>query len=354
MKLFSEIANDENSSSETLLECAKAFLKNHDAKTALQILEKENRVLNSEEYVYVKALCYIELGKENEALPLLQSIKQKEFIGFANYYSGMIFQRQGKFEQAYFCFEKASEQLNNINFSKEAVYESAVCAMEANWIEKGIEKAEKFISIAYEENQKIRAVNLLSDLYIENSNYEKCEKMLLPLSKKADMLGKVALFKLGILYGKKGELEKADDAWSLYCFRFKNYEDVDEAFFRRAEIWYVAKNWKKAVELFNSFKNDFPKSKFFEIALFYLTDALFKNNEINRSFLLAQEFLKRFPESIYKFQVKINCVDIYQEKEDYESALKLLKQIIKEFPEHIDYYNLRKIEKNLEKLILKD
>lgn len=364
IEIFQGIIKDENANSEILLECAKAFLKYGNAKDALQIISNEkfsnleNTKINIQEFNYVKALSLLGNGKEKDALDLFGLITDKNYLGFADYFSALIYFRNENYNEAYEKYLSAEKNLLNVNYAQQANYQSALCAMyeyhltkELAWLDKGIEKTICAVNVLTEKNGKIDALKLLSEMYIEKKDFETCEKTLLPYSRTDDKIGKVALFQLAVMYGNAGNVLKADETWNVYINRYKTDKEIDEAIFLHGELMYNFENWEQCINIFYDFKNNYIKSSLYDNAYFYLCDSLYKNDEKNRSLLLSLDFIKKYPESNFKFQVMMNCVNIYIEKEDYKNALIYVEKIISDFPEQVDSYDLRNTQKNLIKVL---
>lgn len=364
IEIFQDIAKNENATADVLLECGKAFLKYGKTKDALEIISRENfkninsTKINIEEFNYVKALIFLGNGKEKEALEIFEKITDKKYMGFANYFSALIYFRNEDYKPAYEKYILAEKNLLNVNYAQQSNYQAALCAMheyhltkEAAWLDKGIEKTISAVNVLTEDNGKIEALKLLSDMYIEKRDFETCEKTLLPYSRTDDEIGKVALFQLAVMYGNAGNVLKADETWNIYINRYKTDDEIDEAIFLHGELMYNYENWEKCINIFYNFKNNYIKSSLYDNAYFYLCDSLYKNNEKNRSLLLSLDFIKKQPESNFIFQIMMNCVNIYIEKEDYKNALVYVEKIISDFPEQVDSYDLRNIQKNLIKVL---
>lgn len=347
-----------------LIECAKVFLKDKRYYNSLCVLQREE-FLNIEEelltdFNYLMAISLMAYGKEEDSKIYFEQVckTQNDYVGYSLYFLGIINYRQEKYKKAFEYFNQSEKTLYNVNYRQSAIYYCAICAMQEyyfsndlSWLNEGIKKAEEAIVAAHTENQKISSIKMLSEMYIEKKDFDKCEQLLLPYSRIGNPLGKMALFQLSIMYEKRGEIQKAADSWQLYTVRFEYEKDIDEAYFRYGELMYNFENYKKCIEVFDKYKTNYPQSKYLQIAYFYLCDALYKENEKNRSLLLSIDYLNKYKDAPYGFQLMLNCAKIYAEKEDYKNALSYVQQMINKYPEQIDAFNLRVLEKKYSKIV---
>ncbi len=352
--LFEKLSEQKDLPPEIATECSKYFLKEEKYQKALSLLE--NNTDNSEDSVYVKALSLTGVGKENEALAEFEKILNSKFSGYANYYSGIINFRNENYEKAFEQFQKAAAKVENINYSWNARYYCSRSAAMLSKIDNAVSEAEKALRFSYNDSQTALAIELLSGLYTEKKDFSKAEKMLLDNSNKSGKIGMTALYQLGIIYARQGKNTKADETWKTFLFNYPYSELTEEISFRRAELCYNLANWKDASEQFSQFRTKYPNSNFAETAMFYQAESL-KNlisenkfNE-NRVLMLCQNYLKMYPDGMFRYQCYENCLKIYYAREEYAKALECVNNILRFFPNQIGNDKVLKQKLELSRLV---
>lgn len=331
--LFENLIKENELAPEIKNECAKYFLKTNQYEKSLGLLEKPD----TEEALYLKALALTGLGKETDALKEYEKILDGKFSGYANYYSGIINFRNEKYDAAFLQFQKAALKIENINYSWNARYYASRSASMLSKTDNAITEAEKALRFAYNDSQTALALELLSGLYTDKKDFSKAEKMLTENSARSGLVGMTSLYQLGIIYARQEKYTKADEAWKKFLFNFPYSELAEEIYFRRAELKYNAKNWNEAQEEFLQFRNKYPKSAFSESAMYYQTESIKnlipenKQNE-NRALMLYQNYLKLYPDGMFRYQCYEESLKIYYAREEYAKALDCANSILRFFP----------------------
>jgi TolA-binding protein len=296
------------------------------------------------------------IGKEKEDLKIFAKLLNGKYAGFSNYYSGIINFRNEDYELAYKQFQKAALSIENINYSWNARYYSSRSASLLSKTDNAIAEAEKALRFAYNDSQTALALELLSGLYTDNKDFSKAEKMLIENSNRSGIVGMTGLYQLGIIYARQDKIEKANEAWKKFLFNFPYSDLAEEIKFRLAELSYNSKKWNDAAQQFSDFRNNYPKSSFSETAMYYQTEAIKnlssenKQNE-NRALMLYQNYLKLYPDGMFRYQCYEESLKIFYKREEYRKALDCAENILRFFPNQIGNEKILKQKNELLRLV---
>ncbi len=118
---------------------------------------------------------------------------------------------------------------------------------------------------------------------------------------------------LGLAYQESGDTGKA-----LNIFQEMSGE---KGAFYQANAFYQQKDWKKAIEHFEKFLNQYPNSKLSTEAQFKIAVSLLERGELSKAKQLLEEksalFESAFPKELYKTQIKL-----YSQEKDWEKVVR--------------------------------
>ncbi|NPA52160.1 MAG: tetratricopeptide repeat protein [Aquificae bacterium] len=276
----------------------------------------------------------------------------------------------GKIEKARKIYEQFLKKFANSPEAVDAAYQLTVLEMKSSSgnVEKQIENfIKKYPDYPFVDLLKLQ----LAEIYIEKGKFDKAEKIYQELIEKNSKDKEFALYKLGYLYYKKGEIEKAKSTLLRYISTFpkgnfvipakellaKIYEeegDIDKAvayykqlpktdthIYKIATLLFKAGRYKEAYEYFLELYSKYPKMRN-DIA-YFLGKISFKLGEYDKALEYLQEATqatdyRHAAESYYLL------AQILKKKGDLEGALNNFLNVIYLYPEAKELVKIARIE----------
>ncbi|MBK3333252.1 tetratricopeptide repeat protein [Persephonella atlantica] len=133
-----------------------------------------------------------------------------------------------------------------------------------------------------------------------------------------------AAYQLTILEMKSSEGDVAKQINS-FLQKYPNYPFVNLLKLQLADYYLEKKEYKKAEDIYTEIANSDAKES--DYAFYKLGYLYYTKGDTPRAVSILKDYLKKFPKGKYAINSKTLLVKIYQETGDYDSAIKILKQL---------------------------
>jgi TolA-binding protein len=107
---------------------------------------------------------------------------------------------------------------------------------------------------------------------------------------------------------------------------------VEDALYRRGEMYFQAKLYEKARNAFYEYRLKFPEGVLIDAALYWGGLCSFHLSEKFGAVLLWEKIIKEYKDSAYRPNAIKKTAEVYTESGDYSKALSLYSELISEYP----------------------
>lgn len=281
-------------------------------------------------YEYRKALSMIRCGLFDDAVPILEALRnEREFNLAADYYLAYCDYVKGKLEKAYKGFVSVDTRMGDerIDGLDPQYYLLQIDYAHSKY-EEVISKGETLLRVSPVEELLPDTERLIGLSYFKTGQYDKAEKMLRKYLRNDGIdPASDAIYALGVIDYDKGELDLARD-------RFSAITDLDNDLAQSAYLYLgqiavkEKDNNAAAISFEKASRMDYDPDVT-EAAMFnYLAAKTHGGNiPFSSSISLLQDFLKKFPKSGYSSQVEEYLGAAYYNERDYRKALESINKI---------------------------
>jgi len=276
------------------------------AKTAQnpQIKEKALKYL---------ADIYFQLKQFRDYLRVVREIKQYD-PQYAADLLGWYFFVKKEYKKAYLAFHDP--------------YMKAVSAFNANMLE------ESYNIIKDKDDRKSRF--LLAYIFLKKEELDKARQVLKELSKGNDRIAEEAGYLYAYSYFSEGNYTKAIEAFKAYAKKYPNTKLGRQAILRIADALYNLGEVEKARRIYQQFIQKYSNTPEAIDAAYQLTLLEMKGSSGD----IAQQietFISKYPNYPFVNLLKIQLADYYLEKNEYDKAEKIYREIIQKDVKESDY-----------------
>lgn len=338
MDLFNSLEEKSLLDFSGMLDYAVSALRLGKNQLAQKIAEKTNHL----ETNYVLSLVAFNQQDwqtlEEKTKVYLSESGGKNKINAEYFYAFALF-RQNKYEQAFEAFINFLEKEQTHKLARDAQKNALVCGMQlhqqtakktSSWLDKAVKLAENLVRTAPTMEEKESSVLIAAKIYVDADLLDNGLKVLKPYLKRNDSYGmKCRFYTAEILLNKK-DYAGAD---KLFAEVEKNSFDkvlAEHGSYRRAEVFYLANQFDEAAQRFVSYRKKYPNGIYVDSALYFNGESLKRLNKIDNAILCYEVLVQQFSKSTFKFSALAELVLLYKEKQEYEAALKIANQLMKE------------------------
>ncbi len=286
------------------------------ARENYELIVKENPK-SEEAWLYIGAI-YVEEKKFDKAVATFKtasSLPDAKGAYLAHYYTGKVYQMQGRNTEAQASYEKA--------LSVNPKFVDGVLSLGSMYQEKSRAMAKKlYRSYVEKYGEDERIAETLANLYIEDEQYDEAVKQLEVVENGEDGLGakvKIAMILI--------EQKKYDDAIARLKAILREVPESDKIKFYLAAVYEEISEYDNAIELY----------KQIPLASNYYTDSVLHGVYILKSKQRYDEALAWNKEALSKRSDVIQFYTMYasllDDKKQYKDALAFLKSTEKTFPD---------------------
>ena len=200
----------------------------------------------------------------------------------------------------------------------------------SDWLDKAIFLAEKLVKTAPNFQEKEESVLVVAKIYTDAGLFDSGIKVLSPYLKRNDIYGIKCRFYVAEILLNKKDYEGSD---KFFAEVEKNPLDknlAEQSSYRRAEVFYLANQFEVASERFVAYRKKYSNGIYADSALYFNGDSLKRLNKIDNAILCYESLIQQFSKSTFRFSAMSELVLLYKEKNEYETALKIAKQLMKE------------------------
>ncbi len=277
----------------------------------------KNNPKSEEAWLYIGAI-YVEEKKFNNAVATFKTaaaLPDAKGAYLAHYYTGKVYQMQGKISEAQTSYEKA--------LSVNPKFVDGVIALGGIYEDKSKTMAKKlYRSYVEKYGEDERIAETLANLYIEDEQYDEAVKQLQVVEGGDNGLG--AKVKIAMIFI---EQKKYDQAISRLKAILQEVPESDKIKFYLAAVYEEINEGENAIEIY----------KQIPLASNYYTDSvlhgvyLLKTKErYEEALAWNKEALQKRPDVIQFYTMYASLLD---DKKQYKDALVFLKKSEKNFPE---------------------
>lgn len=285
------------------------------------------------------------------------SCGSNSYTSYAEYYLALIYYKQDQWLKAYQSFYDFSKTNPFHLHTRNAKRYSVICALQLhqqnlqeNWLDSAIQNAKDLVQISLSVSEKEQAISLLAGIYGDAKKYQLALDLLNPYLSRQDDFGNTCRLQASEFLVALGEYDRADEIL-LKTMELGNSEEiVQNACYRRGEIFYSAKQYEKAAIRFSEYRKTYPSGIFVDSALYFNGESLKKIGEPNQAILCYNALITNFPESSFVFNALQELEKTYREQGDYGAALKTAKLILEKYQDRALLIGIEQEIKELELL----
>ena len=333
-KIFSNLEKEQKLNDKQRLNYAKILLYSGRYKEsqiqAAKCPQNEAKYILALAQFNTKSWSYAE---KNFSDFLKNKIENKMSKSYAEFYLGYSKYRLEKFKESYSILNKFCSDYPNHELIWNAQMTSANAAVQNLEFEKAAKHAEMAIKCAKNQNDREESVLLCSQIYVDSENIYKSQELLSPYSSIKNAFGAKCLFLIAKNYESQKNLKDADET---YLKIVKNYSDsaiLEEAYYRRGELYYSFEDFKTALQRFTEYNKKFSQGEFIDASWFYTADCLSKTQNETRAILQYQSLLSSFPESSYVYISCKKLMELYRKTQKIDEAIKYADLILQNYEE---------------------
>ena len=329
-EIYNFLDNKNQLTPEGRLDYAKVlyFLKNY--KKSYEQSIKTNLPHSS----YMAGISCVNMGDwKNANLHLNEYVKNyADEHGFrceSLYYLAYSFYRLNDFKSANIYFAQVALQNQNPIYVSKAYGFAALSSMLLNESQKAVEYANLYVKNAINDEQKLDALILASNIYADLNDFDNAQNILLSYVSQKNEMGLKLSIQCAEINEKKGDLIKASEIYKSVYTNFPQSEYAESSMYKCAEMFYVNAQYSKAIENFNTYIYNYVNGKYCERALFLCGDAYLKNKDFNSCIMFSKNLLQTYPQSIYSYGANKNIMNAYFFAEDYKNSYAIAKNLMK-------------------------
>lgn len=269
---------------------------------------------------------------------------------YALFYLGYSQYRQGKTKDSYNNLSSFVKKYPSHELYWNALITTANSAVQNNKNENAIEYAEMAIKNSLNDRNREESVLLCAEIYIDSNLYDKALNLLIPYSKFDNNFGIRCMYKIGQIYEKQHDFEKADLEYKEISTKSKDEDIAEEAMYRRGEMYYNNSIYDKAISCFNEYVKKYSIGVFVDASWYYMADSYVNTGNVERAILQNQALIKKFPESPFVYSSCKNLIELYRNKGDYSAAQEYAKFLISKYGDQARNDGISEVVSDLEKL----
>jgi tol-pal system protein YbgF len=251
-----------------LLYTGKIYVKKSDTKSAIKIFASLVRTFPDSEYknpaLYYIAWIYFEKGNYEKALEFFGMVERKSSLYYPSFYwTGIIYERQGKRKDALRLFEELSKMEGAGGFSYDGLYELARIGYESKEIAKG----DSLVSLLEGTSRKWKALLLKANSLFEMKRYEEAIEIYSRIVQEEENgVRKDAIYRLASSLFQREDYKTAEDYLNVYLTNYPEGNDRKEAMLLFAECAYKQNKWNDALERYRNVKSKYPQTREADLA----------------------------------------------------------------------------------------
>ena len=307
---------------------------------------------------YIAALCKINMGSLEEAKNYLLTYIKKmsnndSFIPLSIYYKGYIEYTLGDYKNAYNTFVRFNLEAREEDkaYLKDSHYYAAMSSLQNKDFNSAAKEAKLYVDLSENREEKIKATIFNFEILNDAQKYDEAIALMMPYAKENSSFTPNALFKIAGVYAKQGKVDLAD---STYKAIYRTYPDsvlAEEAMYKCGEVYYFEEDYITSYNRFNDYIYKYVDGKYLDAALYFKGDSALKSGEIDRSIVINNNMLVKFPDSVYAYGAYKNLLTAFYSKEDFTSALDVATKLMKKYPEQAASDNIGTKIKELEQIV---
>ncbi|ELR70815.1 TPR repeat protein [Fulvivirga imtechensis AK7] len=331
---------------------ADAYLNKRDFKKAAEYYEQYDGLMKNPtpDIRYRIGYTNFRLGNNQEAITQLkQAASDRDSIGvYASYYLGVLYLKEGNKIYALTAFDNARKNKINRSLREEGAYQYAKISYDLGRSEEAITGFNEFIT-SYPSSEHIDEVNdLLSEAYLNSSNYnlaiDHIEKMK-SMNRSMEKVYQKATFLKGAELFNKGDYRAAID-----LFKKSLKYPIDPQFTAMANLWAaeaysVGRKYEEATGhyqaiLGSSYKNS-PHGLQARYGLGY---AYYNTKAYDKALIHFKEYvnqLEKASDKGYYDDALLRLADTYYVTKSYDNALNYYRKAIQQNKADNDYAHLQ-------------
>jgi len=140
-----------------------------------------------------------------------------------------------------------------------------------------------------------------------------------------------AAYERAAVFDLSGNVDAADEAFSLVSRNYPTDPLASEAAYRRGELMYRAKRWGTASERFTDYRETYRTGPRGDAALYFGGLSVHASGKTDAAILLWERLLTDYKTSRYRFAAILAAARAYKEKKDWEAAFRSYTSAIAEF-----------------------
>lgn len=324
-----------------LLDYAKALLLQKSYSAANKVASRVQNI----EGCYLAALsCFNRkdwITAEMNFKKVLAS-KNESFEANTLFYCGYAQYRLGKSIEAYNTLNAFIKKYAGNELVWNACMTSANAALEAGKYGDAAIQVEKAVKVSKSKLQEQQSVLLCSGIYSDDGKYDKALSVLEPYALQSTDFGVQCRFEKAVILAKQKKIEESDELYKSISTVSKSNPLADDAAYRRGELFYSMKKYPESIRRFEEYRKQFPKGKYIDASYFYEADCCSSGNDNERAIVLYLSLINALPKSSYVYSAKKNLMQLYSDAGDFNDSVRLVENILAEYPEQAEQEGLLK------------
>ncbi len=288
----------------------------------LQVDPGELSPAEYEKYNFYLGYTYLKQNKYKKAARLFEKLlNSKKYGAQARYYYGYSAYKLDDFAKAKKYFDMVADDQD---LSRLLPYYRADMYFKLQQFDKAIDEARKIYDKA-SDKEKSQLAKIIGESYFNLEQYDKAIPYLKSYRGKNGKWNNIDFYQLGYAYYQNNDFEKAIQ----YFNKIINGQDAlaQNAYYHLADA-YLATGQK--TEALNAFKKvsemDFDSKMQEDAAYNYAKLGYEIGNPYENPSEVIQNYLKKYPQTLYKNELEDLLVNSYLTTNNYEEAIKLLEK----------------------------
>lgn len=170
--------------------------------------------------------------------------------------------------------------------------------------------------VFFNTNQYTKALSLLQSTYSNTKNKER----------------NYALFDIGSIYLKKGNIDLAQEYYEKFISSKINQSMSSDIYYNLGQYFYREKKYLKARQYFSKLIFNFPQDKLADDALYWKANSYFAEKNYDKSIDTFKKLIKSFKGSEFTAQAYFKIGEAYYSQKKYSQAIVYYKTVITQFP----------------------